>query len=154
MLGRKTLAADLTLTAPTTFATNQDTTGALQIGFQVEEAEMFVDLEARLTYSASLAGQVSFTVFIDGAANADLPAGGLWQKEIILATQTLVDSAYVRATVRLPQGYHTAEIRGLATAGNITFEGATAIPSELVVRRHSHPATLGHGVDSKVQLIQ
>jgi hypothetical protein len=154
MLGRKTLAADLTLTAPTDFTTAQDATGALELGFQVEEAEMLVDLEARLVYSGSAAGQVSFTVFINGAAVAALPAAGLWRTEIVAATAGANQTAYVRATVRLAQGFHTASVRGSASAGNITYEGAAAIPSELVVRRHSHPATLGHGVDSKVQLIQ
>ena len=153
MLGRKTLAANATLTAPTDFVTAQLAAGELLLGFHVEEDEMLVDLEARLIYSGSAAGLVTFTFFVDGAAVAELPAAGLWRTEIVAATAAAEQTAYPRATVRLARGFHTAEVRASASAGNITIEGA-AVPSELVARRHSHPATLGHGVDSKAQLIQ
>lgn len=153
MLGRKLLSADATLTAPTDFTTAQLSGGELELGFFVEEDEMLVDLESRLVYSGSAVGTIAFTYFVDGAASADLPAAGLY------LTSTLTDStddpftAYVRTTLRLDRGFHRVEVRASASAGNITYEGAT-MPSELVARRHSHPATLGHGVDSKAQLIQ
>jgi len=153
MLGRKTQTADVTLTAPTSFTTAQLAAGELLLGFNVEEEEMLVDLEARVPYSGSAVGTIQYTFFVDGAASADLPAAGLY------IASTLTDSvgdpftAYVRATLRLAQGYHTVELRALASAGNITIEGAT-VPADIVARRHSHPAALGHGVDSKVQLIQ
>lgn len=153
MLGRKLLSADATLTAPTDFDTAQLAAGELMLGFQVEEDEMLVDLEARLVFSQSAAGTASWTFYIDGVASSDLPAAGLY------LTSTLTDgvddpfTAYVRTTLRLDKGYHTVEVRAAASAGNLTYEGAT-MPSELVARRHSHPATLGHGVDSKAQLIQ
>ena len=153
MLGRKLLSADATLTGPSDFDTNQLAAGELELGFTVEEDEMLVDLEARLVYSGSAVGTIAYTFYVDGAASADLPAAGLF------LTSTLTDStddpftAYVRTTLRLEKGYHTVEVRATASAGNITYVGAT-MPSELVARRHSHPATLGHGVDSKAQLIQ
>ena len=153
MLGRKTLAADVTLTAPTDFDTAQLAAGQLELGFQVEEDEMLVDLEATLVYSGSAVGTIAFTFYVDGVASPDLPAAGCW------LTSTLTDStddpfsAYVRRTLRLDKGAHIVSVHASASAGNITFEGAT-VPSELVARRHSHPATLGHGVDSKAQLIQ
>jgi len=37
--------------------------------------------------------------------------------------------------------------------GVVTVRG-TVVPCELVAFRNSHMATLGHGVDSKVQLAQ
>lgn len=154
MLGRKLLAADATATGPTDFDTNQLVAGELELGFQVEEDEMLVDLEARLTYSGSaVQSAVQWTFFIDGAASPDIPAAGLY------LTNTITDgvgdpyTAYVRTTIRLDAGFHTVEVRVSANTGNITYLGAT-VPCEVVARRHSHPATLGHGVDSKVQLVQ
>lgn len=153
MLGRKTLAADATLTAPTDFDTAQLTAGELELAFSVEEDEMLVDLEARLVYSGSAVGTIAYTFYLDGAAVTELPAAGLF------LTSTLTDSvddpftAYVRTTLALSRGQHVVEVRASASAGNITYEGAT-VPSEVVARRHSHPATLGHGVDSKAQLSQ
>lgn len=153
MLGRKTLSADATLTAPTDFDTAQLTSGELELGFNVEEDDMLVDLEARLVYSGSAVGTIAFTFYVDGAAVTELPAAGLF------LTSTLTDStddpftAYVRTTLVLDKGYRTVEVRASASAGNITYEGAT-VPSEVVARRHSHPGTLGHGVDSKAQLAQ
>ena len=154
MLGRKTLATDATLTAPTDFVTAQLAAGELELGFQVEEDEMLIDLEAHLCYSASAAGLVTFTFFVDAAANADLPAAGLWRTEVVASTVGVQAMAYPRATIRLNKGHHKLAVRASASAGNITVLGATAIPSDVVARRHSHPATLGHGVDSKVQLAQ
>lgn len=152
MLGRITLAADVTLTAPTDFDTAQLAAGQLMLGFQVEEAEMLVDLEARITYSHTTdAAPSDFTFYVDGAASADLPAAGLVRHTPAAATDE--NTVYMRVTLRLPQGYHTVDVRATTAANNIIFEGAS-LPSTLVVRRHSHPATLGHGVDSKVQLVQ
>lgn len=151
MLGRKTLAANATLAAaPTDFDTNQLAAGELMLGFQVEEDEMLVDLEARLVYANSVAEATRFTFYVDGLASVDLPAAGLYLHTPAAGVAT---TAYVRTTLRLDKGYHTVEVRGLAPTGAITIAGAT-MPSELVARRHSHPATLGHGVDSKAQLIQ
>jgi len=153
MLGRKTLAADATLTAPTDFDTAQLSSGELELGFQVEEDEMLVDLEATLVYSGSAVGTIAFTFYVDGAASPDLPAAGCWLESTVTDATDDPTSAYLRRTIRLDRGFHTVEVRASASAGNITYEGAT-VPSELVARRHSHPATLGHGVDSKTQLIQ
>lgn len=153
MLGRKVHSADVTLTAPTDFVTAQLALGQLTCGFQVEEQEMLVDLEARVPFSGSAAGLLSFTVFVDGAAHADIPAAGLYRHQVITEEVAAERTAYVRTTVRIAKGFHTAELRASASAGNIVIE-AGSIPAEIVVRRHSHPATLGHGVESKAMLIQ
>jgi len=151
MLGRKTLAADATLAAaPTDFDTNQLAAGELELGFTVEEDEMLVDLESRLVWANSVAEATSFTYYIDGAASPDLAAAGL-----VLETPAagVLTTSYMRTTLRLDKGYHTVAVRALAATGAVTIGGAT-MPSEVVARRQSHPATLGHGVDSKAQLIQ
>jgi hypothetical protein len=154
MLGRKSLTTDVTLTAPTDFVTAQLAAGELALGFQVEEQEMLVDLEARLCYEGSAAGLLTFTFFVDGAASSDLPAAGLWRTEVVAETVGAQQTAYPRATLRLAKGFHRVEVRASASAGNVVFLGAAGVPCELVARRHSHPATLGHGVDSKALLIQ
>jgi len=152
MLGRKTLTADVaTVAGPSDFDTNQLAAGQLELGFTVEEDEMLVDLEARLVYDNSVAEATSFTFYIDGAASADLPVAGLY---IETPAAGVTGTAYVRTTLRLDKGYHTVEARVTAATGVISYDGQTVMPSELVARRHSHPATLGHGVDSKVQLAQ
>jgi hypothetical protein len=153
MLGRKLHSADVTLVAPLDFLTAQLALGQLSCGFQVEEQEMLVDLEARLPFSGSAAGLVTFTFFVDGAANADIPAAGLFRQQVVATTVAVEHTAYVRTTIRLAKGFHRAEVRASASAGDLTIE-AGSIPAEIVVRRHSHPATLGHGVDSKAMLIQ
>lgn len=154
MLGRKTHSADVLLTAPTDFDTAQLAAGQLALGFQVEEQEMLIDLKARVPFSNSAAGLVTFTFYVDGEAHADIPAAGLWAQQIVAAVSVDVElTATFETTIRLPKGYHTAEVRAAAAAGNLTIQAAT-IPAEIVARRHSHPATLGHGVESKAMLIQ
>ena len=151
MLGIKTLAADATLTAPTTFTANQLAAGELELGFQVEEAEMLVDLELDITYSHTTNAAASdFTLYVDGA-DVSAGANGLYRHTPGAATEE--NTLYKSVTVRLTQGFHTVELRAKTSANNIVLEGAT-IPCEIRARRHSHPATLGHGVDSKVQLAQ
>lgn len=157
MLGRKTLSADTTLTAPTDFTTAQLAAGELLIGFNIEEDEMLLDLEARLIYSGSaVQSAIQFTFFVDGVAHtntAEIPTEGLYLANTLTDATGDAYTAYVRATISLPRGYHTAEVRASANTGNLTFEAST-VPCDIVARRHSHPATLGHGVDSKVQLVQ
>jgi hypothetical protein len=156
MLGRKTLSTDVTLTAPTDFVTAQLAAGELLLGFQVEEAEMLIDLVASLSYEGSAAGLVTFTIFVDGAAAAvaDVPAAGLWRTEIVATTVGMQQMAVPAITLRLAKGFHTCEVRASASAGNVVFLGSTGVPCTITARRHSHPATLGHGVDSKAMLIQ
>jgi hypothetical protein len=151
MLGRKTYAADATLAAaPVDFTTNQLAAGELVLGFNVEESEMLIDLEAVLTFSNTVVERTDFTLFVDGTDVATGTNGLACFTPAVAADENTV---YVSRTERLAQGYHTVEVRIKAPVGAVTVEGAT-IPAELVARRHSHPATLGHGVDSKVQLIQ
>jgi hypothetical protein len=154
MLGRKTLAADATATAPVDFDTAQLAAGELELGFTVEEDEMLVDLEARLVYTGSAVGTIAWTFYVDGAASPDLAAAGIY------ITSTITDgvgdafTAMLKATLRLDKGYHTVDVRVDAAAGNVTYPGATTMPSEVTARRSSHIGTLGHGVDAKAQLVQ
>ena len=151
MLGRKTLTTDATLAAaPVDFATNQLAAGELTLGFTVEEQEMLVDLEMSITFSNTVVERTDFTIFVDGTDVAPGANGLACFTQAVAADENTIYNNY---TVRVAQGFHTAEVRIKAPTGAVTVEGAT-IPAQLVVRRHSHPATLGHGVDSKVQLIQ
>lgn len=150
MLGRKEHTADAVLAAaPTDFATNQLAAGEMELVFNVEEDEMLIDLIAKITLSNSVNEATDITIFVDGT---DIASGANGLARI---TPEADDEHTVHAerTVRLDRGEHTAEVRIKAPTGAVTVQGAS-IPSELVARRHSHPATLGHGVDSKVQVIQ
>ena len=153
MLGRKTLAANFAYAAaPVAFTPVLDAgTGENLLGmsFFVEEAEMFVVLEARITYHTPTPVPAEFTLFVDGADIA-LAAAGLFRHQVYGAAGP--ESVFFAHTLRLAQGEHTVELRMLS-AEIPTIVGAT-IPAEVTARRSSHPATLGHGVDSKVPLIQ
>ena len=154
MLGLKRLEADFTYAAPPaafTPALDAGTgEGLLELGFQVEEEEMLIDLELRLTYSTPTPVPCNFTFFVDGADVETVGTAGLMVHTCDGAAA--LATIYLNKTVRLDQGFHTVDVRALCAEAP-TFGGAT-IPAELVARRHSHPATLGHGVDSKGQLIQ
>jgi len=155
MLGLKRLEAAFTYAAaPAAFTAPLDAVtgeGLLELGFQVEEAEMLIDLEARLLVDVNVDDTVNFTFFVDGADVETFGTAGLWSTPLLAASDP--SSVYFSKTVRLPQGFHTCELRVLATPSLPVLAGGT-IPCELTARRHSHPATLGHGVDSKVQLVQ
>ena len=155
MLGLKRLEADFTYAAaPTAFTPALDGTtgeGLLELGFQVEEEEMLIDLELRLLLDVNADDQVNATFFVDGSDVETVGTAGLWQADLLAAGNgTMVT---LSKTVRLDQGFHTVDVRFLATPSTPIILGSV-IPAELSARRHSHPATLGHGVDSKVQLIQ
>jgi len=156
MLGSKTLTdaagalVGATLLNPAAFTAITAAGGALEVGFSVEEAEMLVDLKLALTYSNTVREATDFTLFVDGA---DLSAGtnGFYRHTAaVIADQ---NSIYFDVTLRLAQGFHTVAAQLKAPTGDVTVQGAS-IPCTLTARRHSHPATLGHGVDSKTQLIQ
>ena len=153
MLGRVEVVTDVALNggaAPTTFALGL-VTGA-QLKFWIEEAEMFVDLVGKVTYSDTVVERADFTIFVDGVdiANAAVLNGLAAHTAAVAGDRNTV--SFVR-TVRLAQGAHMAQLRMKAPAGVVTVRG-TAVPCELVAFRNSHMATLGHGVDSKVQLAQ
>lgn len=153
MLGRALVTADETLAGATTFALGA--VAGASLAFWVEEDEMLVDLECQATITDASAEAVDLTLFVDGvdvAASADLGGGAdglLRMTYAAAATHTLA----VAATVRLDPGQHQLELRAKCASGALDMENAT-FPLKLVARRHSHPATLGHGVDSKAQLIQ
>ena len=156
MLGLKRLEADFTYAAAPTpnFLPAVDAVtgeGLLELGFQVEEAEMLVDLEARLLLDVNVDDTVNLTLLVHGQDVEQVGAAGLWQVSLLAAgTGTMV---HFTKTLRLDQGYSTVALAMLATPSTPIILGSV-IPAELSARRHSHPATLGHGVDSKVQLVQ
>lgn len=145
MLGRVELTSDVALVAPAAFT---KVTGAEML-FHVEEEEMLVDLYAKVTFSTSAVERADFTLFVDGANVAGANGLACLTPAVIADENTVVAAR----TVRLAKGSHSLDLRVKVAAGDLTVEGAT-IPCELVAERRSHPATLGHGVDSKVQLIQ
>ena len=156
MLGLKRLEADFVYAGdPDAFTAVIDAgsgEGLLELGFQVEEAEMFVILEARLLMSLSADDTLNITFFVDGVDVETVGTAGLYQGPFLTAAADRTVS--ISKTLRLAQGFHTVDVRMLTAANAIpTIEGAT-IPAELSARRSSHPATLAHGVDSKVQLVQ
>ena len=148
MLGRKTVAVSVAYPGtPSLPATNQLAGGQLELSFFVEEDEMMVDLELRLTLTTT-AGDLDATFFVDGVNLGGGTATAMSRQQASGAE----DYVSLRTTQRFDAGQHTVEAR-LAAAGGVTLNG-DVVPGELVARRQSHPATLGHGVDSKVQLIQ
>lgn len=148
MLGRKTVEAAVVYGgAPVIEGANQLTAGELELSFYVEEEEMLIDLELNVTLTAT-AGDLDATFLVDGTNLGGGTAAALMRMQ---ATGS-EDYVSLRKTVRLAKGQHTVEAQ-LANAGAPTLNG-DVVPGELVARRHSHPATLGHGVDSKAQLIQ
>jgi hypothetical protein len=154
MLGLKRLEADFVYggaAAAFTAPLGGGGEGLLELGFQVEEEEMLVDLELRLTYSTPTPTPTNFTFFVDGADVETVGTAGLMLHECNAAGEAM--TIYLNKTVRLDKGYHVVDVRLLNAVEAPTLAGAT-IPAELTARRHSHPATLGHGVDSKGQLIQ
>jgi hypothetical protein len=156
MLGLKRLEADFVYAAPpATFTPPLDATtgeGLLEIGFQVEEEEMLVDLEMRITHWTATPVLVDFTLFVDGTDIETVGTNGLARQLNAAAGAGGMQTLTLSKTLRLAKGFHVADVR-LISAEVVNLAGAT-IPCELVARRHSHPATLGHGVDSKVQLVQ
>jgi methionine-rich copper-binding protein CopC len=146
MLGTQTHAANTAL--PVSAAFQAMANGALELGFQVEEEEMFVDLEMEITFSNAVGERTDFTFFVD---NQDIEQVGV--NGIHVETDNNIHSFQAKRTIRLPQGYHTVEWRVKAPTGVVTVQGGI-VPCRIHARRHSHPATLGHGVDSKVQLVQ
>lgn len=155
MLGLSRLTANFTYgAAPVAFTAPG--AGILELGFQVEEAEMLVDLEMRLTHHTPTPVLTDFTFFVDsGVGYADVETvgtNGLARQLNAAAAAAGMQTLSLSKTLRLPRGFNRVQVR-VKSAEAVTLAGAT-IPCELTARRHSHPATLGHGVDSKAMLIQ
>jgi hypothetical protein len=153
MLGRAKVDEDVVLTGITTFAAGAvaESVGpeSLSRRFDVEEEEMLVDFEVLASISHSVASEVlHWTFFLDGA---DIAAGADGMAQLHMPA-TADDATMLAAswTMRVPMGQHRLELRLKTPAGNMTVAGATW-PAYLSARRASHPATLAHGVDSKVQ---
>ena len=158
MLGRVEFAVNAATGAAPTFVTGTFTASQLQ--FWVEEAEMLVNLTAKVAFSNSVVERTDFTIFVDGLDIMTTVAFGgnaAFTNGIATATGAGVagdiNTIIAARTVRLPKGQHTMELRAKAVAGIVTVNAAT-IPCELTAMRNSHIGTLGHGVDSKFQLAQ
>lgn len=148
MYGESRIAADVTLTAPTTFATNQ-ATGAQGNGlkFSVEEDEMIVDLEFQGALEHSVTEtEFDATFFVDGVDVADLVDG------ITRGTSNVTPANsvpfYMKKRMRLAAGEHKLEVRFKTAAGNLIIKGLLH-PAKLSVTRWSHNATLPAHVASK-----
>jgi hypothetical protein len=139
MYGEVTIAADVTLTAPTAFAA--PTGGTLR--FHVEESEMWVVLEFLGTYAHS-AGAVTFgTFYVDGADIGALTDG---LHENTLGTDPV--PVYFNKRLRLAQGEHRLEVRFKSASGNVVVHGA-GVPCVLSALRLSHNATVAANQNSK-----
>ena len=153
MLGRVTVTTSEAAGAAPNIGTGANQLdGILELSFFIEEDEMLVDLEFRglVTNGSAALSNATFVVTTDGVTT-NLGGGtgeGLWQTPASAGPHMI----YMRTTQRLARGQHTVAV-WFEQAADITVDG-DVIPAELVARRHSHPATLGHGVDSKAQLIQ
>lgn len=154
MLGRVEVVSNVVTAAGPVFATTGLVTGAL-LQFWVEEDEMLVDLTAKVTLANSVVEETDVTIFVASgtSAAADIAAGTNGLARITPAVAADENTVFARRVVRLAKGLHTASVRVKAPTGVVTVAG-TSIPCELMAMRLSHMATLGHGVDSKVQLIQ
>ena len=155
MLARVERTTDLVLAAGaiafTDLAANKNPLAGMQLKFWVEEPEMLVDLSAKITFSdATGALLTAFTIYVDGVDIAN-GSNGL---AAFTPTIAYVYTLSFGRVVRLAKGEHTAELRAKTLGGSATTINGGTVPCELVVVRHSHVGTLGHGVESKTQLIQ
>lgn len=139
MYGEAKVTADITLTAPTAFATP---TGG-QMRFHVEEEEMFVLLEFLGTYAHSAGGVTFGTFYIDSVDLGDLTDG---LHEHTLGTDPV--QVYFKKILRLAQGEHLLEVRFKTAAGNVVVHGA-GVPCVLSATRLSHNATVAANQNSK-----
>lgn len=111
----------------------------------VEEDEMLVELSAKgVVLSGGAASSIDFQFVVDTVATTALPISNL---TIAAATQGALSISQV---VRLTKGRHKVKLQAKAST-SATLKG-TLYDARLVVRRDSADATLGQGVNSKVQL--
>lgn len=143
MLGSIILTADVTATTAV-FAT----VAGLAMSFRVEEEEMVVSLEFQgVVSNDNAAGRVDLDFNVDGTRVSGATAGLMGYPSV----SSVLAPVHMVRVVRLSKGDHTLALQWKAAAGVNTL-AATTFPAQLVVRRMSHPATLGQGVNSKVQL--
>lgn len=149
MQGEAIIDADVTLTGIAAFDYAGGGSLISSLKFGVEEEEMFVDLKVLCTLHHSVVnGILDATLFLDGVDLGPL-ADGLVRKSM----PTVADQPDVLSferTMRIPAGEHQLQLHIKAPAGNVIVDGATW-NGWLTATRHSHPATLAHGVDSKTQ---
>ena len=148
MLGRKAIDASIVYGgAPVIGGANQLVAGELELSFSVEEDQMLVDLVLNMSMTAT-AADLDITFLLDGVNLGAGTSAALLRTQGVAAT----DFYTLTKTVLMTRGQHTLEAQ-IAHAAAPTIDGDEVV-GELLARRHPHPATLGHGVDSKSQLSQ
>jgi len=119
-------------------------TGA-NLKFSVEEDQMLTDLQFCGTVSSTAGGLITFTFLVDGVAYTTLP--------VTIATWAALEAKYVSlkvTAVNLSKGSHKLTLAaGAAVDGTIL---GTTTDCRLIANRVSADATMGQGVNSKVQL--
>jgi len=156
------------------------TVGGVAAALDLSTTPVAVDLPivpGTLSITVDVDGVGPATITDDGAGNLvvepdalplggtiDYATGAMTGTTGLLTALSTVEETHVseggmattllaRRIVRLPVGLHLAELRLKYTTGPVVVMGGV-VPCELAVLRLSHNATLGHGVDSKVQRIQ
>lgn len=117
-------------------------TGAA-LKFSVEEENMLTDLQFIACVGSTAGGDLTFKFQVDGADVTTNP----W-----IATWAAAEKKYVsyKVTAFLSKGAHTLKLfAGAPTDGTIL---GTTTDCRLIAQRFSADATLGQGVNSKVQL--
>jgi len=148
MYGESKITTDVTLTAPTTFATAQ-ISGALgnALRFSVEEEEMFTKLEFQGWFAHSVADTpFDMTFFVDGVDKGFLVDG--IQREVSNLTPALPVAVYFQKTLRLDPGEHKLEVRFKTAAGNLIAKGLLH-PAVLSATRMTSNATVAANMTSK-----
>jgi hypothetical protein len=148
MYGESKITTNVTLTAPTTFATAQAQVavgGSLR--FSVEEEEMFTTLEFQGVCAHSVADTpFDATFFVDGVDAGELVDG--IQRFVSNATPALPVPVYFKLTKRLTPGEHRVEVRFKSAAGNVLVQGLLH-PAKLSATRLSSNATVAANMTSK-----
>lgn len=153
MLGFKDLAADFATTS-TTFVTPDDggtPAKPLAARFFVEdEGGMFVDLicDVVLSHGADT-GVADLDFLVDGSRLGG--ADGLVRHTPGVADA--VQTVRVQRTLKLAKGQHSVALQVKTNTGTLTLQGA-GWPIRIVAFRNPDAGTLGHGVESKAQLVQ
>jgi len=120
-------------------------TGA-QMNVRVEEEEMLLILDFQGQVTGVTAELLVMNFEVDGVAASALPL-----LSHTFLTGQLADEAKFSLCVKLTKGHHVVALTANAASGGHTIAGAV-VRSAFSATRVSNAATLGQGVNSKVQL--
>jgi hypothetical protein len=117
-----------------------------QMNVRIEEDEMLTVLQLTGAVVGATAGIVTAQFLVDGVAVNTLPmcCGNVGAAGATLALEP-------KQTVRLTKGQHAVAVQLANTGGDGSLKGAT-YDCKFGVTRLSADATMGQGVNSKVQL--